>query len=155
MVLLHYNDEKQVKKDLFNSRLLVLFWGIALSLFAIELDSLRGKVNVVVLAFGMVSYTTGPMLGMFLAALFTPQAKTVGLAMGFALSFLLVAYIRPDFYQILINFEVFSARELAGWKGIGEEDGKLKPILNSAWAWPVTVFLTWGCGLLPGRKLQR
>ena len=42
--------------------------GILLSAFAVQLDSLRGKVNVVVLAFGMISYTTGPMLGMFLAS---------------------------------------------------------------------------------------
>ena len=51
------------------SRLLVVGWGIGLSIFAIGLDSLRGNVNMVVLAFGMISYTTGPLLGMFLAAL--------------------------------------------------------------------------------------
>ena len=93
------------------SRFLVLFWGIALSAFAVQLDSLRDKVNVVVLAFGMISYTTGPMLGMFLAALFTPRARTLGLAVGFALSFALVAYVRPDFYQILINFKFLSAKQ--------------------------------------------
>jgi SSS family transporter len=143
------------KKDLLHSRFLVLFWGIALSAFAIQLNSLRGNVNVVNLAFGMISYTTGPMLGMFLAALFTPQARTAGLAAGFALSFLLVAYIRPDFYQILINFDIFSARDAAEWNGIGEEGGGLKPILHSAWAWPVTVFITWGCGLLFPNKTPR
>ncbi len=140
------------KKNLLYSRLLVLFWGVALSAFAIQLDSLRGNVNVVALAFGMISYTTGPMLGIFLAALFTPRAHTAGLCVGFALSFLLVAYIRPDFYQILINFEFLSAKDATEWNGIGEEDGKLKPLLHSAWAWPVTVFITWGCGLLFAKK---
>ena len=67
--------------------MLILIWGILLSAFAVELDSLRGKVNVVVLAFGMISYTTGPMLGMFLASIFTPQARVRGLAFGFILSF--------------------------------------------------------------------
>ena len=38
-------------------------WGIGLSIFAIGLASLRGNVNMVVLAFGMISYTTGPLLG--------------------------------------------------------------------------------------------
>jgi solute:Na+ symporter, SSS family len=146
------SDPGNEKKNLLHSRLLVLFWGIALSAFAIQLNSLRGNVNVVNLAFGMISYTTGPMLGMFLAALFTPRARTAGLALGFALSFLLVAYIRPDFYQILINFEILSAKDAAEWNGIGEEKGKLKPILHSAWAWPVTVFITWGCGLLFAKK---
>jgi len=145
------NPENE-KKNLIHSRLLVLFWGVVLSAFAIQLNSLRGNVNVVNLAFGMISYTTGPMLGMFLAALLTPQARTAGLALGFALSFLLVAYIRPDFYQILINFEILSAKDAAEWNGIGEEKGKLKPVLHSAWAWPVTVFITWGCGLLFAKK---
>ena len=113
------------------SRFLVLFWGIALSAFAVQLDSLRDKVNVVVLAFGMISYTTGPMLGMFLAALFTPRARTLGLAVGFALSFALVAYVRPDFYQILINFKFLSAEQAASWNGLSQENGELKPTLNS------------------------
>ena len=73
-----FRDERKQgreKRDLWISRLLVLVWGVLLSAFAVELDSLRGKVNVVVLAFGMISYTTGPMLGIFLAALFTPRAS--------------------------------------------------------------------------------
>ena len=150
-----FHDKKTGLSDgtsLMQSRFLVLFWGIALSAFAVQLDSLRDKVNVVVLAFGMISYTTGPMLGMFLAALFTPRARTLGLALGFALSFALVAYVRPDFYQILINFKFLSAEQAASWNGLSQENGELKPTLNSAWAWPVTVFLTWGCGLLFQRK---
>ena len=146
------NDEKQVKKDLFNSRLLVLFWGIALSLFAIELDSLRGKVNVVVLAFGMVSYTTGPMLGMFLASLLTPQASAKGLSIGFACSFLLVAYLRPDIYQILLNFDLITIEQIKDWSGLEVKNEKLSIQINTAWAWPVTVFITWGCGILFPRK---
>jgi solute:Na+ symporter, SSS family len=148
------SDPGNEKKNLLHSRLLVLFWGIALSAFAIQLNSLRGNVNVVNLAFGMISYTTGPMLGMFLAALFTPRARTAGLALGFALSFLLVAYIRPDFYQILINFDIISAQDAATWNGLSEENGILKPHLHSAWAWPITVFLTWGCGLLFAKKAK-
>ena len=146
------NDEKQVKKDLFNSRLLVLFWGIALSLFAIELDSLRGKVNVVVLAFGMVSYTTGPMLGMFLASLLTPQATAKGLSIGFACSFFLVAYLRPDIYQILLNFDLITIDQVKDWSGLEVKNEKLSIQINTAWAWPVTVFITWGCGILFPRK---
>ncbi len=142
------SSNENLSKELFYSRLLVVFWGIALSAFAIELDSLRGKVNVVVLAFGMVSYTTGPMLGMFLAALFTPRVQTKGLALGFLISFALVAYLRPDIYQILLNFDLITQEEALQWSGLKEADGKLRPIINTAWAWPVTVFITWGTGLL-------
>jgi SSS family solute:Na+ symporter len=140
--------ESTEKRDLFLSRLLVLIWGILLAAFAVELDGLRGKVNVVVLAFGMISYTTGPMLGMFLAALLTPKASARGLSLGFALSFALVAYLRPDFYQILLNFDLLNPEQVAEWSGLRVKGEKLMIIINTVWAWPVTVFLTWGCGLL-------
>lgn len=136
------------KRDLWISRLLVLVWGVLLSAFAVELDSLRGKVNVVVLAFGMISYTTGPMLGIFLAALFTPRASALGLTFGFFLSFALVAYLRPDFYQILMNFDLIHLEDALAWSGLEARDGKLTPLIHTAWAWPVTVFITWGFGLL-------
>ena len=142
------NHADQVKKELLQSRLLVIFWGITLSAFAIQLDSLRGKVNVVVLAFGMISYTTGPMLGMFLAALFTPKVRAVGLTLGFVISFLLVAYIRTDFYQILINFDMLTYEKVSSIAPIEVDGTKLKAIYNSAWAWPVTVFITWGTAWL-------
>ena len=140
--------ESTEKGDLFLSRLLVLIWGILLAAFAVELDGLRGKVNVVVLAFGMISYTTGPMLGMFLAALITPKASARGLSLGFALSFALVAYLRPDFYQILLNFDLITHGQVAEWSGLRVKGQKLMITINTVWAWPVTVFLTWGCGLL-------
>ena len=148
------NEPQEDKKDLFLSRLLVLTWGILLAAFAVELDELRGKVNVVVLAFGMISYTTGPMLGMFLASLFTPRASVKGLSLGFALSFALVAYLRPDFYQILLNFNFISYEDVAQWSGLKVDGEKLGITINTAWAWPVTVFLTWGCGLLLPKKAK-
>jgi SSS family solute:Na+ symporter len=148
------NEPQEDKKDLFLSRLLVLIWGILLAAFAVELDQLRGKVNVVVLAFGMISYTTGPMLGMFLASLFTPRASVKGLSLGFALSFALVAYLRPDFYQILLNFDLISLDQVEAWSGLMVKGSKLIIEINTAWAWPVTVFLTWGCGLLLPRKAK-
>jgi len=144
--------ENAEKKRLMLSRILVLGWGVLLSIFAIELDSLRGKVNVVVLAFGMISYTTGPMLGMFLASLLTPKASVKGLAVGFMLSFILVASLRPDFYQILINYNLISLKSALQWSFLQNSGGKLGIIINTVWAWPVTVFLTWGFGILFSRK---
>ena len=146
------SGENAEKKRLMLSRILVLGWGVLLSIFAIELDSLRGKVNVVVLAFGMISYTTGPMLGMFLASLLTPKASVKGLAVGFMLSFILVASLRPDFYQILINYNLISLRSALQWSFLQDSGGKLGIIINTVWAWPVTVFLTWGFGILFSEK---
>jgi hypothetical protein len=85
---------------------------------------------------------------MFLASLFTPRASVKGLSLGFALSFALVAYLRPDFYQILLNFDLISLDQVEKWSGLMVKGEKLFIIINTAWAWPVTVFLTWGCGLL-------
>ncbi|MFT4550650.1 MAG: SSS family solute:Na+ symporter, partial [Verrucomicrobiales bacterium] len=92
------------------SRILVVFWGIGLSLFAILLHYLRGDINVVSLAFGMVAYTVGPMLGLFLAALLAPsdssnglRSSVYGLTVGVLLSFLLVTFVRTEVHTILIN----------------------------------------------------
>ena len=145
-------DQNSERNRLILSRILVLVWGIILSAFAVELDSLRGKVNVVVLAFGMISYTTGPMLGMFLASLLTPKTSIKGLSIGFAFSFLLVASLRPDFYQILINYELISFETALDWSFLQEVNGKLAIKINTVWAWPVTVFITWGFGFLIPRK---
>ena len=146
------SGEDSEKQRLFLSRMLILVWGILLSAFAVELDALRGKVNVVVLAFGMISYTTGPMLGMFLSSIFTPQARVRGLAFGFILSFLLVASLRPDFYQILLNYKLISFETALSWSFLSDNGGKLGILINTVWAWPVTVFITWGCGLLFAKR---
>ena len=144
--------ENAEKKRLFLSRILVLIWGILLSAFAVELDSLRGKVNVVVLAFGMISYTTGPMLGMFLASLLSPKAGVKGLSVGFLISFMLVVSLRPDLYQILLNYDLISFDTALRWSFLQDRNGTLSPIVNTVWAWPVTVFITWGFGLLIPQK---
>ena len=112
----------------------------------------RGKVNVVVLAFGMISYTTGPMLGMFLASLLTPKASVKGLAIGFVISFLLVASLRPDFYQILLNYDLITFETALRWSFLSDNNGSLGIIINTVWAWPVTVFVTWGFGILLAKK---
>ncbi len=145
-------SETSGKRDLAVSRWLVVGWGIALSAFAIALDSMRGDVNVVVLAFGMTSYTVGPMLGFFLAAFFTPRASLKGLAIGFGLSFLLVLCLRTDLWTILDNLGLLTDAQIEDLLTMKVKDGKPAAIISSVWAWPVTVFITWGCGwLLPRR----
>ena len=59
-------SEEVNRNNVLLSRITVVVWGVALSLFAVALHKLRGDVNVVQLAFGMTSYTVGPMLAFFL-----------------------------------------------------------------------------------------
>jgi SSS family solute:Na+ symporter len=142
------HDEANRASLLRLSRILVVMWGIGLSAFAIFLDSLRGNVNMVVLAFGMISYTTGPLLGMFLAALHG-KSSPKGLVLGFILSFLLVLWIRADLWTILVNFDILTPATIATYTPLEATlENKLDPTIHSAWAWPVTALLTWGCGVL-------
>ena len=149
--LLRGTDSSEQKGKLSNiqlARLLVLGWGIGLSLFALGINQIKEDINIVQLAFGMTSYTVGPMLGFFLAACFTPGANLRGLATGFALSFLLVLFIRTDIWNLFLILEWGTAEGIAGFTYLENNAGKLAPKVNSAWAWPVTVLLTWGCGYL-------
>jgi len=99
--------------------MLVIGWGVLLTVFAIFLDRMRGDINVVNLAFGMVSYTAGPLLGMFLAAIIPWRHSSLhGLTIGFILSFITVLYFRTDLYVTLINFEMMSAETAASFHGV-------------------------------------
>lgn len=134
------------------SRLLVIVWGIALSGFAIVINLIQNE-NIVQLAFGMTSYTVGPMLGFFLAAFFTPKATFRGLLIGFIISFLMVLFIRTDIWNLLILRNVFTAEQIVGFSLLKLNDaGKLSILIHSAWAWPVTALLTWGFGYLMREK---
>ena len=149
-------SEEVNRNNVLLSRIIVVAWGIALSLFAVALHKLRGDVNVVQLAFGMTSYTVGPMLAFFLAAYFTPHASLKGLSLGFALSFLLVLLLRTELYSALLNLEVCSEAQVASLPHITVTNGIPAGSISSVWAWPVTVFLTWFCGVLfPRDKLKK
>jgi hypothetical protein len=92
------------------------------------------------------------MLGMFLASLLSPKAGVKGLSVGFLFSFMLVVSLRPDLYQILLNYDLISFDTALRWSFLQDRNGTLSPIVNTVWAWPVTVFITWGFGLLIPQK---
>ena len=104
---------------------------------AVELDSLRGKVNVVVLAFGIL-LTQPVRCWVFSLLLFTPRAKA-GLTFGF---FLCLVAPHVGLYQILMNFDLIHLEDALAWSGLEARDGKLTPLIHTAWA-SVTVFITW------------
>ncbi len=136
------------------SRYLVVIWGIILSFCAIGLDELRGNINMVDLAFGMIAYTTGPLLGLFLAALLANRRRSSarGLLIGCIISIFMVLLVRTDIYNILINLSWTSVEKLFeyNWLPIEVEvtSSKISPIIHYAWMWPVTCLITLGAGLL-------
>lgn len=139
----HSDDpEADHRRHLFQSKIAVVLWGIALSAFAVQLDYLRGNINMVNLAFGMVSYTYGPLLGIFLLALLPWGRDGRGVWTGMVLSFLLVLWVRPDIYTILENVGWITAAQAAAWQ----------PHLHFAWMYPITTAVTLGCGVLLGRR---
>ncbi len=124
------------------SRIAIVAWGIALILVAIGLQAVRGHINLLSLAFGMVTYTYGPMLGAFLLALSPIRRDIRGVWIGAVLSILLVLWVRPDLYNILVAFGCLTP----------EAATSLRPAINFAWLYPVTCLITLGCGILFGRK---
>lgn len=134
------NTDQQ--KLIRQSRVYVVLWGLALIAVAIGLQAVRGEINLLSLAFGMVTYTYGPMLGAFLLALSPIRRDIRGVLIGSALSILLVLWVRPDLYNILAAFQVLTPEQAAA----------LRPKFNFAWLYPITCLITLACGILLGRK---
>ena len=133
------------KKLVRQSRIAVIAWGAALILVAIGLQAVRGEINLLSLAFGMVTYTYGPLLGAFLLALSPIQRDIRGVLIGSALSILLVLWARPDLYNILSALHLITAEQALAWR----------PQVNFAWLYPATCLLTLACGILLGKKTTR
>ncbi|CAN5364540.1 sodium:solute symporter [soil metagenome] len=148
-------SEAEAKRGVVLSRLLVMVWGVFLTGFAIALYNLQGNINIVALAFGMVAYSTGPMLGLFLAALFRLRGSFGGIVAGAVISFFLVLLVRTDIYVILQSFGIFQPSDLPSFWPVGPgATGGFAPAISFAWMYPVTTFVTLGCGAL-GAKLKK
>ena len=124
------------------SRVAVVLWGMALVAVAIGLNAIRDGVNLLPLAFGMVTYTYGPLLGAFLLALSPIRRSIRGVWIGTAISIALTLWARPDFLNILANTGLLDPEKAAS----------LRPALSFAWLYPVTCLITLGCGILFGGK---
>lgn len=143
--LIHGNERLNAGEDprlVHQSRVAVIAWGIALVLVAIGLQAIRNEINLLSLAFGMVAYTYGPLLGAFLLAMSPIRRDIRGVWIGAVLSVLLVLVVRPDLYNFLAGLGVITAEQAAA----------LRPKISFAWLYPVTCLLTLGCGILLGRR---
>ncbi|MFY8268335.1 MAG: sodium:solute symporter family transporter [Terrimicrobiaceae bacterium] len=128
-----------------HSRIAVVLWGIALIGVAIGLQAVRGQLNLLSLAFGMVTYTYGPLLGAFLLALSPIRRDIRGVLIGSALSILLVLWVRPDLYNILAAVDFITPAQADAFR----------PKLNFAWLYPITCLITLGCGIFLGGRTSR
>jgi solute:Na+ symporter, SSS family len=154
-----YHPENRSEEELaelnllVKSKLLVVFWGLALTGFTFLLNYAKEaqQLPVLPLAFGMTSYTVGPLLAIMLCAL-AGRGSVAGLVAGACLSVALTAFVRMDLW-VLLEKAGMAIDWLAALPGYRLEDGALKPVVDSSWAWPVTTILTLACGLLwPARR---
>ncbi|MFV0414996.1 MAG: sodium:solute symporter family transporter [Chthoniobacterales bacterium] len=134
-------DEGDQKKLLIQSRISVVFWGLMLILAALGLQAIRGQIDLISLAFGMVAYTYGPLLGTFFLALLPGRFTIRGIWIGATLSILFTLYVRPDLYNILDLVGLISPEQATAFR----------PKLSFAWLYPITTLITFGCGLIFGK----
>lgn len=136
-------DEGDAPKLMRQSRLVVVGWGILLAAAAFVLYAIKtyGNIDILSLAFGMVAYTYGPMLGIFFLALARIPARIEGLWLGVGLSLLLTAIVRPDVYVILKSVGLITAEHMTA----------ARPAISFVWLYPVTCLLTVTCGALINR----
>lgn len=141
------------------SRILVLVWGLLLTGFTFVLFAVqeKAKIPVLPLAFGMTTYTVGPLLGMFLVALWGKgRGSVVGLVIGAVISFVLVVFVRIDVWVLFMNDGLAETlSNLPTYDLVVGNDGSksLKPTMASAWMWPITTVLTVTLGLVfPNKK---
>lgn len=125
------------------SKLLVVGWGITLAVFSIGLDSLRGGINMVNLAFGMVSYTYGPLLGILILALLPKAPRMIMVGAGVCAATCLTLWVRPELSTLCVNL---------GWSAAADW---WRPSLHYAWLYPLTCLLTVAIGLIGAQPRSR
>lgn len=129
------------KEMVFRSRIAVAIWGVILSLVSFGLWEAHqaGNKDLIGLAFGMVAYTFGPLLGVLLTAIFFRGVPVKGLIVGVFLSIALVAWFRPE---ILLILNSMNLPELAAAVEAS------RPDWASEWFFPINAGLTVLCGWL-------
>jgi Na+/proline symporter len=141
--------ESDGKAMVFRSRVAVVLWAVILSGVAVLLAggyAQSDNKNLIDLAFGMVAYTYGPLLGVLLAAILPGRRSVLGLYVGVAVSILIVAWVRPELGQLLTAM---------GFSGLTEILVSLRPEIAFPWFYPVNAAITFLGGYLPFGKGKR
>ena len=136
-------DESKGKERVLQSRIAVCIWGVILTVVTLGLWNayMSGEAkDLIGLAFGMVAYTFGPLLGILLAAIFlTGRNLTPGLIVGSSLSVFFVAWFRPEILTVLESLKMDDVAKFV----IAS-----RPELASEWFFPINAGLTLLCGWL-------
>ena len=140
-------------KQLMNrSRFLVVIWGIVLTGFTLLL-SVAQNIPILPLAFGMTTYTVGPMLGIFVCSILG-KGSFRGLMMGCLISFLAVLFVQTDIWNLLIKMDLLTAANFQKFPTfeIDIVGNSLRSKILFAWMWPLTFAITMACGLFFSNK---
>ncbi|MDB4353829.1 hypothetical protein N9Z02_00850 [Akkermansiaceae bacterium] len=131
------------------SRRWVIVWGIALTGFTLLMRYAQAEMEIPILplAFGMTTYTMGPLLGMFLCALLG-KGSFRGILIGAVISFLITMFVRLDVWILLGKAGISFDELLALLPQYELREGKLVGLFYSPWMWPIGTFLTLGGGLI-------
>lgn len=125
------------------SRIFVVIWAVllvgaalllSLNYYASEDQDLIG------LAFRMVAYVYGPLLGILLLAILPIPWSTTGITIGVILSISVAAWALPDVYNLA---------KAVGWLN-DESIAAIKPKITFAWFYPINTLLTVLCGVAGG-----
>jgi len=128
------------------TRWLVIGWGLALTGFTQMLNLVREDIPILPLAFGMTTYTMGPLLGMMFCALLG-RASVKGLLVGSLLSVLLVMLVRIDLWVLWIKTGMpWSWLVTLPTLEMNDTGTGVASVFCYAWAWPVTTAITFCCG---------
>jgi hypothetical protein len=134
------------------SRILVAVWaailvGAAL-LLSLNYHADPNDRDLIDLAFRMVAYVYGPLLGILILAIVPWPKSTAGIVTGAIFSMLGAAWALPDAYNLL---------QALGWLD-AETAEKIKPDIHFAWLFPINAVITMVCGvaggLLTGKGLE-
>lgn len=152
-----YSPEKNqttlsAKQLMSRSRFLVVIWGVVLTGFTLLL-SVAQNIPILPLAFGMTTYTVGPMLGIFVCSILG-KGSFRGLMTGCLISFLAVLFVQTDIWNLLIKMDLLTAANFQKFPTfeIDIVGNSLKPKILFAWMWPLTFAITMACGLFFSNK---
>ena len=127
----------------FLSRMVVVGWGIALTAFTMILYITARDTDLISLAFGMLAYTYGPLLGIFMLAVLGKRRSPGGILLGVGLSILFTLWTQEHLYQLL------------GWAFdmSAETAATIRPDISWAWMFPISFLITFACGYFFSKEL--
>jgi SSS family transporter len=131
------------REMVFRSRMMVVVWATVLSGFAILMAggyATSENKNLIDLAFGMVAYTYGPLLGVLLASILPGRRSLNGLIGGAVLSILIVAWVRPELPQLLTALGMDAVADLLRGSS---------PKIAAPWFYPINAAITLLGAFLP------